>query len=158
MTQTVEVYDQGVLVARVTDHSGDAAVASDSPRDWHWRNGGTPLRINHPGGCTGTFPSGTLFQLLGGQVVVGDAIKMIPENHPLESAHFSQIALRARSIPSITLDGESSGQGTVAVRDEAPARGGTLRPWRRRTRSIQRRRSVRLPAPDGAARGSTSRR
>jgi hypothetical protein len=121
-TQTIEVYDGAALVAQVTGHTGhDAVLAGGPPGDWHWKNESDgPLLINHPEGCTGTFDVPVPIEIVGLlDPVKGDAVKMIPEDHTLESAYFSEIVFRTADIPSFTLDAENTGEIIVGVGDPA---------------------------------------
>lgn len=116
-TQKIVVLNGGVAVDSVSGHTGPAALAAGTIGDWHWSNIKSPVlaskseRIQHPEGCTGTFPSPVPITLLPStreaRTVMGDAIRMIPEDHTLESQYMNVIEIKATDIFSITISSES---------------------------------------------------
>jgi plastocyanin len=106
-SQTIMLFANGSMIDSIPGHTGPAAIASLPPEDWHWENethAKNPL-INHPGGCTGTWKELVDITILGkksGQVVSADAVKMVPENHTMDSEYFGSVEFLLSDIPQIT--------------------------------------------------------
>jgi hypothetical protein len=103
-THTIEVWNGGQLVQRISGHAGGVATVNDWPIGLGIQTAGSPTAAS---GCTAMFGQVEQIAIGGGPALQGDELPLFPENPSQPIGELQSLNLLGSGFDSFTIVGET---------------------------------------------------